>query len=137
MRFGVAERDERKWALGRAGEERILAHECGTLRLAGRGDLARRIVWTSREVGDGAGYDIASFTPNGAPRLIEVKRTNGWDRTPFHISRNDLAVADANRESWHVFRLYDFSRTPKAFELTPPLKVNVALAATSFEASFQ
>ncbi len=30
--------------------------------------------------------------------LIEVKTTNGWERTPFHISRNELAVADENRD---------------------------------------
>jgi hypothetical protein len=46
----------------------------------------------SEEDGDGAGYDIASFAPDGRPRLIEVKTTNGWERTPFHISRNELAV---------------------------------------------
>src|SRR3546814_11221910 len=29
-----------------------------------------------------------------------VKTTNGWERTPSHISRNELAVADTRREEW-------------------------------------
>jgi hypothetical protein len=76
-KFDVAGRDERNRALGRAGEERVLAHERAALRTAGRDDLARKVRWVSEEDGDGAGYDIASFAPDGLPRLIEVKTTNG------------------------------------------------------------
>jgi len=93
-KFDVAGRDERNRALGRAGEERVLAHERASLRSAGRDDLARKVRWVSEEDGDGAGYDIASFAPDGLARLIEVKTTNGWERTPFHITRNELAVAE-------------------------------------------
>ena len=135
-RFDVAGRDERNRALGRAGEERVLHHERVRLRQHGRDDLARRIRWVSQEDGDGAGYDIASFTPEGRERLVEVKTTNGWERTPFHISRNELEVANERRESWHLFRLYDFARAPKAFELRPPIDAHIELTATSFQASF-
>ncbi len=93
-KFDVAGRDERNRALGRAGEERVVAHERSALKVAGRDDLARKVRWVSEEDGDGAGYDIASFTPDGQERLIEVKTTNGWERTPFYISRNELAVAN-------------------------------------------
>ena len=93
-RFDVAGRDERNRVLGRAGEERVLYHERATLMGVGRRDLAERVRWVSEEEGDGAGYDIASFSPAGRNRLIEVKTTNGWERTPFHITRNELAVAD-------------------------------------------
>ena len=135
-KFDVAGRDERNRALGRAGEERVLAHEHAALRTAGRDDLARKVRWVSEEDGDGAGYDIASFGPDGRPRLIEVKTTNGWERTPFHITRNELAVADARRSEWCLLRLWDFSRHPRAFELRPPLDAHVSLTATSFQASF-
>ncbi|MCA0273074.1 MAG: DUF3883 domain-containing protein [Proteobacteria bacterium] len=135
-RFDVAGRDARNRVLGRAGEERVLHHERAVLRQHGRDDLARRIRWVSAEDGDGAGYDIASFAPDGHDRLIEVKTTNGWERTPFHISRNEIEVANSRRESWHLFRLYDFARAPRAFELRPPLDAHVDLTATSFQASF-
>ena len=135
-RFDVAGRDERNRALGRAGEERVLYHERATLTGAGRRDLAERVRWVSEEEGDGAGYDIASFSPEGRNRVIEVKTTNGWERTPFHITRNELAVADRWPAAWHLLRLWNFVREPKAFELRPPLHAHVTLIATSFEARF-
>ena len=135
-KFDVAGRDERNRALGRAGEERVLAHERATLRAAGRDDLARKVRWVSEEDGDGAGYDIESFAPDGLPRLIEIKTTNGWERTPFHITRNELAVAKERRAEWRLFRLWNFAREPKAFELHPPLDAHVSLTAMSFQASF-
>jgi hypothetical protein len=135
-KYDVAERDERNRALGRAGEERVLEHEAASLRAAGRADLARRVRWISEEEGDGAGYDIASFRPDGQTRLIEVKTTNGWERTPFYISRNELSVAEERRPEWCLFRLWNFSREPRAFELYPPLDAHVTLAATMFQASF-
>jgi hypothetical protein len=132
----AAGRDERNRSLGRAGEERVLKHERATLRTAGRDDLARKVRWVSEEDGDGVGYDIASFAPDGRTRLIEVKTTNGWERTPFHITRNELAVAEERRAEWCLFRLWHFSREPKAFELRPPLDAHVSLTATTFQASF-
>ncbi len=135
-KFDVAARDERNRALGKAGEERVLKHERDTLTAAGREDLAQQIRWVSEEDGDGAGYDIASFDADGRQRLIEVKTTDGWERTPFHISRNELAVSDERREEWCLFRLWNFARKPRAFELRPPLDAHVSLTATSFQASF-
>lgn len=133
-RFDITGRDERNRALGLAGEERVFRHEQAILRQHGRDDLAAMVRWTSQEDGDGAGYDISSFAPNGTDRLIEVKTTNGWERTPFHISRNEIDVANDRQAHWHLFRLYDFAREPKAFELRPPLEAHVSLTATSFQA---
>ena len=136
-KFDVAGRDARNRALGRAGEERVLGHERVTLASAGRHDLARKVRWISEEDGDGAGYDILSFAPDGRPRRLEVKTTNGWDRTPFHISRTELAAADEWRSEWSLVRLWNFSRAPKAFELHPPLDRHVSLTAESFRADFR
>ena len=135
-KFDVAGRDERNRSLGEAGEKRVLNHERAVLTDAGRADLAGKVRWVSQEDGDGAGYDISSFTPEGRVRWIEVKTTNGWERTPFHISKNELEVAEANRSKWRLFRLWNFSRQPKAFELRPPLEAHVDLIPTSFRASF-
>lgn len=132
----VAGRDERNRALGRAGEERALQHERAVLIQHGRDDLASRVRWVAEEDGDGAGYDIASFEPDGRARLVEVKTTNGWERTPFFISRNELDVANERRSEWKLLRLWDFSREPKGFELHPPLDAHVSLTAQTFRASF-
>lgn len=136
-KFDVAQRDERNRALGRAGEEMALAHERSTLISLGRQDLAEQVVWVSNELGDGAGYDIASFWSDGAERLVEVKTTNGWERTPFHISRNELRVAGERRDAWVLFRVHSFARRPSAFEIRPPLDRHVDLTATSFQANFK
>ena len=132
----AAARAERNRDLGRAGEKRALDHERAALIRAGRSDLAKRLRWVSEEEGDGAGYDIKSFTPTGHTRRIEVKTTNGGERTPFYISRNELAAAEKWRTEWSLFRLWNFVREPRAFELRPPIESHVALIAANFEARF-
>ena len=66
-----------------------------------------------------------------------MKTTNGWERTPFYISRNEVAVAESRRSEWCLVRLWNFAREPRAFEIRPPLSAHVALTPTSFEASFR
>ena len=136
-KYDAAERDARNRRLGKAGEELILYHERQSLSQAGRGDLADKVRWTAEQDGDGFGYDIASFEPDGRERLIEVKTTNGWERSPFHITRNELAVADARRDDWHLVRVWDFARHPRAFALRPPLEAYAELTATTFLASLR
>lgn len=136
-KYDVAGRDARNRALGRAGEELIFHNERLVLNQAGQDHLAKKVRWVSEEDGDGAGYDIHSFGADGADRLIEVKTTNGWERTPFHISRNELEVAEVRREHWHLVRLWNFAREPAAFEIRPPLDADVTLTATSFLASMR
>ncbi|WP_394690961.1 DUF3883 domain-containing protein [Hoeflea sp.] len=132
----VAARDESNRRLGEAGEARILAHELSNLRNAGRADLAEKVDWVSKTRGDGLGYDIHSFEPDGRERLIEVKTTGGWERTPFYLSRNEISVAEGNREHWCLVRVWNFYRDPKAFEIRPPLQAHIKLTPSVFEAGF-
>ncbi len=135
--FDPAARDAANRTLGKAGEERVLHHEHARLRAEGRDDLARRVRWVAAEDGDGAGYDILSFTNVGTERWIEVKTTTGWERTPFHMTRNECAVASERPDAFRLFRLYDFAREPRAFELAPPLEEHVELTATAFLATLR
>lgn len=134
--FDVAGRDQRNRALGRAGEERVLAHEKAALIAGGRSDLAKRVKWEAAEEEDGADYDIASFSPEGCIRLIKVKTTNAWERAQFHITRDDLAFADERPDEWRLLQLWNFARQPRAFEVPPPLDAHVNLIATNYEARF-
>ena len=136
VQFDVAARDARNRVLGRAGEQLVLLHEKSTLEMAERHDLAKEVLWASEEVGDGLGYDIVSFLPDGRKRLIEVKTTNGWEYTPFHISRNELKVSKQKEDAWCLVRVWDFVRSPRAYKLFPPLDDRVRLVATNFEARF-
>ena len=136
-KYDAGKQDAQNHALGLSGEQLVLEYEIANLRAASREDLAEKVSWTSQVEGDGAGYDIASFESDGTKRLLEVKTTNGWERTPFYISRNEVAVAQDNSSTWHLVRLWDFARSPRAFSIRPPLEEHVTLAPVSFLASFQ
>jgi hypothetical protein len=86
------------------GRSYRLPYERG-LADGGTGQLAGKARWVSEEVGDWAGHDIASFAPVGLPRRIEVKTTNGWERPPFHMTPNELAVDEERRSERCLFRL--------------------------------
>ncbi len=86
----VAERDARNRALGQAGEELVLSSERAGLQAGGRQDLAGKVRWVSREDGDGAGYDIASFELDGnaASHRGEDHQWLGADTVSYHQKRN-------------------------------------------------
>ena len=120
-KFDSAERDHHNRALGRAGEAFVLEVERNRRIAVDRSDLARKIRWVAEEDGDGAGYDVFSFEPNGQERLIELKTTNGAARTPFFLSRNECELAAERPEVWRIYRLHLFARDPRIFAVIPPL----------------
>lgn len=134
-KFDPVERDAKNRALGRAGEELIVDFERRRLHEAGRRDLAQRVRWVADLEGDGHGYDIESFALDGQKRLIEVKTTNGGQRTPFLLTRNEERVA-REREEFRLYRLYDFAKQPKLFKLRPPLDKSVVLETAVWRAKF-
>jgi hypothetical protein len=134
-KFDPAERDFRNRALGKQGEEMVFNWE-RTRLFKTSFDLAKKVRWVSRDDGDGAGFDILSFESDGRERLIEVKTTVGGQSTPFYISRNEVDLSCERPEAFKLVRLYDFSRTPRAFELSPPLHAHVNLEPNSFIAKF-
>lgn len=136
-KFDPVERDRLNRELGHAGEEFVVGFERRRLERAGRTDLARQIRWVSQLDGDGAGYDILSFVPSGAERLLEVKTTFGGDRTPFWLTRRECDVAGERAESFRLCRVFQFGNGPRMFELTPPLEDRLSLSAVSYRASIR
>ncbi len=135
-KFDPVERDYRNRSLGRAGEEFVVNLERRRLTGADRLDLARRIRWVASEDGDGAGYDVLSFEPNGQERLLEVKTTNGSAHTPFFLSRNECDMAMERPEEWRIYRVHLFCKEPRIFTIAPPLDKAVYLRPESWRASF-
>lgn len=135
-KFDPAERDNRNRALGQQGEGTVFSFERRRLATAGRDDLARKVEWTSKERGDGAGYDIRSFNTAGKELLLEVKTTSGHQRTPFYLTENERSLSDERPDAFRIIRLYDFHRQPRAFELAPPLESSVILKPVNYRASF-
>lgn len=110
-------RDFRARRLGTAGEMWVVDLERESLHRAGRSDLARRVQWVAHDVGDGLGYDIASFRPDGRDRLVEVKTTNLGPRTPFYITRWEIEVSRDRADAYSLYRVHGFARDPRIYVL--------------------
>ena len=135
-KFDPALRDARARKLGEAGEAFLFQAEQDRLASLGRDDLAGKVRWVAKEDGDGAGYDILSFSERGEERWLEVKTTNGPATTPFWITANERRVSEKRPDVFRLARLYDFSRSRTAFQLKPPLADHVRLTASQYRASF-
>jgi Domain of unknown function (DUF3883) len=135
-KFDPGERDARNRILGAAGEEFVLNHEKRFLNLVGRADLAKNVRWVSREDGDGAGYDILSFTDRGENKFVEVKTTVGGNRTPFFISRNEYEFSKQRSDNYSLVRLFDFRKGVRGFEMKGEIDQYVKLKTESFRAEF-
>jgi hypothetical protein len=128
--FGALERENRR--LGRIGEAIVFDVEVERLRAEGRLDLAQDVVWVARDLGDGAGYDIASFEADGRDRHIEVKSTRLGPTTPFYLSAWELAYADDHPEVACIYRLYDLDDDPKIYIVRPPYDESLTMEATTY-----
>jgi Domain of unknown function (DUF3883) len=135
-KFDPAKRDERNRELGKRGEELVLNFERSRLRQE-RPDLATKVKWVSQDMGDGAGFDILSYEATGKERLIEVKTTIGSQRTPFFISSNEYDLSNEKPDKFRLVRVFDFTKKPRAFELSPPLLHSLMLTPQNYRASFQ
>lgn len=133
-KFDPVERDQRNRSLGKAGEQFVFELEKHRLHQASRADLANDVCWTAQDFGDGAGYDISSFYPNGQRRVIEVKTTNGSAETPFFLSANEAAKAEELSDEWCLYRVHLFSQGPRIFTLTPPLSDSLHLSVQNWRA---
>jgi hypothetical protein len=133
-RFDFPERDAANRRLGELGERFVVEVEKKRLRHAGRGDLAKRVRWVSKEIGDGAGYDIQTFDVSGSELLVEVKTTNLHRRFPFVATRNEVRVSEASEERYRLYRLFQFARDPRFFILPGALSRSCILEPRSFTA---
>lgn len=130
-------RDAENRRLGSLGEEFVFELERKRVHdELKRPDLARKVEWTSRACGDGAGYDIRSFEGDGRPRHIEVKTTGLAKAFPFVVTANEVACSESLKDVYHLYRLFRFSRTPGLYVLSGPLSSTCKLAPTQFRARF-
>lgn len=137
-RYGnFAEKENRNRHLGMLGEKFVLEYEKYRLQNCGRQDLIADVEWTSKERGDGAGYDIRSFTGSTDEELfIEVKTTVSGKHQPFFISENELAFSQAQADQYALYRVFQFKANPRLFTLPGDIREHVNLEAESYRASF-
>jgi hypothetical protein len=133
-KLDYAARDERNRNLGHSGELWVLGFEENRLHEACRADLADKIDWVSERCGDGTGYDIMSFEEDEVTRFIEVKTTNGGSLTPFIISRNELEFSEETEDAFCLYRVFEFSRSPRLFIVRGDLNHALHLEALDYRA---
>ncbi len=129
--------EARNQSLGLAGELFVVGYEMWRLNGAGRNDLAKEVEHVSKTRGDGLGYDVRSFESDGQPRYIEVKTTAYTVLSPFFVSKNELRFASAYSKEFHLYRLFEFRKSPKLFDLPGRLEDHCFLDAVTFSASFE
>ncbi len=130
------EREEHNRSLGSAGEEFVIQFEQWRLHQFGQRRLADRVEQVSKSKGDGLGYDVLSFDTDGRERFIEVKTTSFGRETPFFVSRRELALSKIERDRFHLYRVFDFRKTPRVFDLSGPLEQHCTLDPLTYKASF-
>jgi len=131
-----AEQDARNRRLGLAGEEAVLQREKATLRAAGRNDLAEMVTHVAKVEGDGAGYDIKSYTLNGEQTFIEVKTTRGGVQTPFYLSRLEAGFSREHADCYYLYRVFEFDEgasSGKYFVTKGDLSVNFCLEPLQYK----
>lgn len=133
VRIDFAARDERNRALGRAGEEWALGYLKAELTEAGRPDLAKQVRWVSADDGDGLGYDIASFAPDGTAQLVEVKTTTGGIGAPFLLTPREL-TASVSIKGFVLMRIFDFGGELRFYRLRGDLRKACQLQPQLFAA---
>lgn len=99
--------------LGNLGESFVLNFERRNLLAAGKPSLAKKVRHVAVEEGDGTGYDILSFEPNGKPKYIEVKTTTGACNNQFFVTQTELLRSMKEKDKYYLYRVYDFDRDTK------------------------
>ncbi len=115
VKINYLEKEQRNISLGLAGEDFIFSYEKWNLSQMGKGKLAMQVRWISQEEGDGCGFDILSKNMDGSDKYIEVKTTTLGKETPFFFSRNELLFSEEKSLDYHLYRLYNFEKSPRLF----------------------
>ena len=136
VKHDYLEREAANSSLGLAGEEFVLQFEHWRLVKLGQKRLAEKVQHVSKLQGDGLGYDVLSFDLDGRERLIEVKTTTFGKSTPFFVSRGELALSQQAKEQFRLYRIFDFRKEPRLFDLPGQLDANCRLDPVTYRATF-
>ncbi len=103
--------------LGDLGELWVMKYEIEKLRNAKQDKLIDKIKHTSKDEGDGTGFDIQSFDIYGNKIFIEVKTTKGRQNSTFFVTRNELERSKIEKEHYYLYRLYNYNEQTDTADL--------------------
>lgn len=115
LKINYLEREQTNRLLGEAGEKLVLEYERWNLINSGKDKLSEEVQWVSKDIGDGAGFDILSKNLNGTDKYIEVKTTKLSKETPIYISKNEVSFATKMKSSFLLYRVFNFDQAPQFF----------------------
>lgn len=122
--------------LGLAGELAVVELERQSLLGLGLDRLARSVEHVSQTQGDGLGFDVLSFGPDGDEKYIEVKTTRRQKEFPFQVTRNEVEFSVENPERFNLYRVFDFGRPrTRLFAMTGALDTTCVLTPTTYQAT--
>jgi hypothetical protein len=131
--YGLLQEESKR--VGDQGEEFVFNFEKVALEREGRSDLAADVLWVAREVGDGVGYDIRSYRPDGRPRYIEVKATKLGAVTPFYITSAELDFARRHPQDYAIYRVFGVDGdAPEFYVLEGDLDTVLAVEPVTYRA---
>jgi hypothetical protein len=136
IKINYLEKEQLNKALGLYGEELVLEYEKWNLIKCGKDVLADKIEWISKEVGDGAGFDILSKNLNGTDKYIEVKTTRLGKETPFFFSSNELQFSINKASYYHLYRLFNAENDVKLFQKNGALNTICKSIPTMYKGYF-
>lgn len=103
--------------LGDLGELWVMKYEIEKLQNAQKYNLIELIKHTSKDEGDGTGFDIKSFDINGNRIFIEVKTTKGRQNSTFFVTRNELERSKIEKDNYYLYRLYNYKEQTETADL--------------------
>lgn len=136
IKINYLKREQENHLLGLSGEELVFQYEKRCLVAAGLDHLSDGVKWSSKDRGDGLGYDILSKNINGTDKFIEVKTTKLSKETPFYFSDNEFQFSIENEHNYYLYRIFDFNNITKLFILNGRFDNFCQLQPMSFKGSF-
>jgi hypothetical protein len=115
-------RELRNKKLGLLGEEFVINYEKQRLINLGMDSYSNKVEHISLTVGDSAGFDILSFSEDGNEKFIEVKTTQMGKDAPFYFTRNELGFSKSKSNEYSLYRLFNFRKDPKFYQLKGSLE---------------
>lgn len=120
--------NKNKAITGLKGEEITVEMEKEYLKSINREDLAEKVKQVSLD-GDGFGYDILSYFPDGQEKYIEVKSSKNLNSNSFNISSNELDFMKKNQYNYQVWRMFNVNENGNI----PTLKIHNANDILTFK----
>jgi protein subunit release factor A len=102
-------------SVGALGEQLVYDYEIWRLNKAELPKLAEQVKWISKDLGDGAGYDILSKDRSGKDMFIEVKTTKLGKESPIFFSGTEYDFSKIKIDRFFLYRVFDVKEDPKVF----------------------